>query len=110
MDIEMCVPLFIEGVDARGYDTSKHKILVQRGTSTCIIPPILNKGPLCKGTTKCCCFEERIACPCDSEVPCMFGCCFVICFKDFKFELEVFKTKAPNVAFGGSPDVQSMER
>ena len=116
---EACIPIFLDGVDKRGYDTSKHKILLQRGTTSCIIPPILNGGPLCKGITTCCCFEERISCPCDDEVPCMYGCCFIICFQRFAWDLKVFEVTAPEVKMSlalthsgpsGAPETAEMQR
>ena len=61
------------------------------------MPPVLNGGPLCKGITTVCCFEERVACPCDEEVPCMYGCCFIICFQRFAWDLKVFEVTAPEV-------------
>jgi len=106
----VCVPIFVDGVDSRGFDTGKHKILLQKGYQTCVIPPIFNGGPLCKGVSKVCCFESRISIPCDEEVPCMFGMCFIICFQKFQFKPEVFQVVAPPLKWGGAPTVDEMGR
>jgi len=118
-DAEMLVPVGLEAVtDKRGLDTEKHKVLCQRGTCTCIVPPILSGGPCCKGICKGLCFEERFALPCDDEVPCMCGYCFITCAegnpKPFQAFPEGTKGKAllvkapPLAASGGAPSV--MER
>ena len=106
---EVCIPVFVKEVDARGLDKSKHKILIHRGQTTCVVPPILNGGALCKMNEQTCCFETRMALPCDGEVPCMFGFCYIICFQNYKFDLQIFKTPAPGSSLG-APTSDEMAR
>jgi hypothetical protein len=59
--------------------------------------------------------ESRVTCtgisiPCDEEVPCMFGMCFIICFQKFQFKPEVFQVVAPPLKWGGAPTVDEMGR
>ena len=109
-DMEFMVPLFLEGVDKRGFDP-RHLCLCQRGEVTCIKPPILSGGPLCKGTHQCLCFEQRFALPCDAEAPCALACCFVQCFREYKWDPQ-FMADAPTVKvnIGGGPQSQEMSR
>ena len=109
-EMEFCVPLALEGVDKRGFD-ERHVCLFQRGELTCVKPPILSGGPLCKGITQCLCLEQRFALPCDDEVPCTVACCFVQCFREFKWEPKVM-AEAPTVriSIGGGPQSEEMSR
>ena len=115
-DLEQCIA--VGGIKARGFDESKHKCIMLRGWATCVKPPILSGGPLCKGLNHFACIETRYALPCDEDIPCMFGCCFVICFQNWKFQLEYFKpaTATPGLramdSIGGigGPDLAEMER
>lgn len=95
------MPLFVEGIDDRGFDTKRHKCLLSRIWATLIVPPVLDKGPVCKGTSRFCCLESRCALPCDEEVPFMFGMCFLICYKDGNFEVSFNNTPAPAIAKPG---------
>merc|ERR1740139_2020662 len=81
--MEFCVPLALEGVDKRGFD-ERHVCLFH---------------------------EQRFALPCDDEVPCAVACCFVQCFREFKWEPKVM-AEAPTVriSIGGGPQSEEMSR
>jgi len=127
VDGEACIPILMDDIkDKRDFDTNIHKCVLARGHQTCIVPPFLKGGAVCKGINKCLCLETRFACPCDEEVPCMFGICFVTCVeghpKPFKFMPEGSKgpgllvraptmTEKSSYAAGGAPAVGGeMER
>ena len=99
-----------------GFDKDTHFFLCDAGHTAMVIPPVLKGGPICKGIHKFCCCEQRCALPCDEEVPCMFGACFVICFEDWKWKFSVFENRAPELqssrggSKGGGPVVTEMQR
>lgn len=99
----------------------KHKCLISRLWATLIVPPVCNGGPLCKGSSKVCCLESRCALPCDAEVPCTVGCCFLVCWQNGKLEISCNQTQAPAAqpvsaaqvtvtSTKGAPDVAEMLR
>ena len=65
----------------------------------------LGKPGCCKGVSQVCCIDGGGALPCDKDVPCMFGVCFVTCYPKCAVCKKVNEIVPPGAAEsgGGAP-------